>query len=334
MPYLMLSFEAVRDEDIAIYPVGKSKTTRTNPTGAERIKMTMIDTDTGKVVEFDAEAHNVKQIERAPKWAETHTAGQVLGKDPGKNVDLEAFRALEAERDSYRQKHLSAQETIRQKDDRIISLTDSLAELRKRDLNEESRHLLAASLDIHISELALSQNFEAYERAKKLYKALTGKAWVDEGSDDDDEEEDPSFHYHSIASNFGLLSSDRMISVLWDSDHVADPIADLKDFQRRIAGLEDNKYKFTILGESDFKFIEDVDMDFSNYFYNYLHLGRRLGSTREIMDLQRKIQQVGENLNKFQQQIARKSKKMTTKNQQKQWRSDERNRSRRSLPGR
>jgi hypothetical protein len=174
MPYLMLDFEAV-----------KASTKK----GKDHIKLRMINTDTGKVIEISGDLANAEHVERAPVWSETHTADQVLGHKIDGLVDESRLKQLEAERDSYRQKAVSAESSLRRKDENIAYLNGKLDEFRRRDLDDQSRARLAAALDVHIEELALSGNLEAYQKAKKLYKSLTGKAWVDEGSDDDEEDD-------------------------------------------------------------------------------------------------------------------------------------------------
>lgn len=173
MPYLMLQFEAVKD------PVGKKDT----------IKFKMIDTDTGAVVEMSADARNVKQENRQPTWAETTAASKVLGKDVGVHITKELFEHAKAERDSYRQKMLSAQNQVETKKKIIENLEAEISTLKDGTLNDHAKLIIGAALDRYIEELALNQQLESYDLAKKIYKHMTGMGWVQESEDEDDDEE-------------------------------------------------------------------------------------------------------------------------------------------------
>jgi hypothetical protein len=186
MPHLMLSFEATREmtqEEVGFGQI------RHKPTGRESISFVMIDTDTNKVIELTAEASNVHQVEREPRWSEQHTAEQVLvGKKP--ELTQAEYEKMKAERDSYRQKHTSSQVEISRQKDQISDLMEKIKSLQARDFNNESMELLSAALDSYIIELAANQNFSSYELAKQIYHHLTGQAWADEfGEEGDDDEE-------------------------------------------------------------------------------------------------------------------------------------------------
>jgi hypothetical protein len=181
MPHLLMSFEATRAEETID---GKRR-----PSGQEHIAMTIMDTEKGKVVEIAADATNVQQVERAPVWGETHTASQVLrgGGDSALQVQ---FDRVSAERDSYRQKHASANITIEKQQNQLQEREKEILELKSKlkeyegEGGEESKRVIADALDGHAETLALTQNFEDYERAKRLYRRFSGKPWVDEGDDD------------------------------------------------------------------------------------------------------------------------------------------------------
>lgn len=182
MPHLMLKFSAEREvQDLAGQLV---------PNGKEHISFIIIDTDKGKITELEADAKNIRQVEREPNWGELKTATETLGKEPGART-TEEYRQLQAERDSYRQKMTSAQADLVAKNQLILQLNGEIQKLKEDDIDKlGGKDLLANALDSHIEELAASQRFEEYENAKKIFRRLTGHPWV--GEDDDDEEGDLS----------------------------------------------------------------------------------------------------------------------------------------------
>lgn len=175
MPYLLLDFVSEQDE---IQRSGKDGSLRTKATGKGHFKLIAINTDKGEVVEIETDTINAVQSLRPPSFAEITAAQKVINK----GVDS---KALEAERDSWRGKALSAQEQIDGKDRLIEKLNKENKELRNRDFDDEARKVMADAIESRITELAYEQNFPAYEKAKKIYKQLTGQSWLD-----DDEEED------------------------------------------------------------------------------------------------------------------------------------------------
>jgi len=188
MPHLMLYFEATRQMKDIGEEFGQIKHI---PTGQENIKFVMIDTDKNQVIELEAEAIKVKQIQREPKWAEKHALDQVLsGGDP--NLARAELERVEAERNSYREKHLSAKSEIERQEKSIKELIEELKTLRHRDLSDESVRIIEQALDSYIMELAGTKSFTDYNLAKELYHHMTGHAWADEFGDDDDEEGDLS----------------------------------------------------------------------------------------------------------------------------------------------
>lgn len=153
MPHLMLNFEATRD-------VQKTDG-QLVPTGKESIAFKIIDIDKGKVVELSADASNVKQIERAPTFAESHVASQVLAREPGRNVDKATHDRIVAERDSYREKHTSSQVTINRQRDELTTAHNRITEMKAKlkDFDEDGKLLLGAALDQYIEVLASTQQF-------------------------------------------------------------------------------------------------------------------------------------------------------------------------------
>ena len=175
MPYLVLEFEAEKD------PVKKS----------DKLKLKMIDAATGKIVELEADCRSVRDTSREPTWAETQTASKALNKDVGTRISREEFQKMEAERDSYRQKLLSAQANIETKQVLIAKLEAEIGTLKDSTLNDKAKLLIGAALDGYIEELAANEQLESYDTAKKIYKHMTGMSWVSgEDEDDDDEEGD------------------------------------------------------------------------------------------------------------------------------------------------
>lgn len=174
----MLSFEAVKD------PVGKKDT----------ISFKIMDTETGEVVEMSADARNVKHDKRQPTWAETSAASKVLNKDVGERISKEQFNKANAERDSYREKMLSAQQQLDSKKKIIDNLEAEIATLKDGTLNDAAKLIIGAALDRYIEELAANEQLDSYDLAKKIYKHMTGMSWVtgEEDDGDDDEEDERS----------------------------------------------------------------------------------------------------------------------------------------------
>jgi hypothetical protein len=183
MPHLVLAFEANREVKDA--KRSRSGIPDLTPTGKESFKFKMIDTDKGEVVELSADATNIKQEVRPPNFAELDTASKALGKDVANEIALEQFQEIQAERDSYRQKHLSAENQINSQKRIIDSLDREVTELRDQTYTEPQRKILADALDEKIMQFAALQDWEKYESSKKMYRSLTGESWAD-----DDEEGD------------------------------------------------------------------------------------------------------------------------------------------------
>lgn len=182
MPYLMIEFEA--------HPLKKG----------ERISFKMIDTDNGKIVELEADASSVNQAERAPTPPEMELASRTLGKGIGGTVDQVSHDRVVKERNSYREKVLSAENVLRdvtkksrEAAEKINALTAKLASAEEQTFDQDQKNLIAASLDHYMIYLLDSQQYASYEDAKKLYKVMTGRSYVDEGIEDDQEEDCPDF---------------------------------------------------------------------------------------------------------------------------------------------
>ena len=178
MPHLMLEFLAEREV--------QEKGGKLTPSGKEHISFRMIDTDHGKVIELKADASNIEQVEREPKWGELEAATHVLGKQPGAEQRLKELKKIEAERDSYRQKHLAAQAEMVAKNELIVKLNEQINKLKKSSMSKYG-DLIGNALTSHIEELAASMRFEEYENAKVVYEIATGQKWLDDGSDLDEE---------------------------------------------------------------------------------------------------------------------------------------------------
>jgi hypothetical protein len=178
MPHLILEFKADRDvQEIAGQLV---------PTGKDHISFRMIDTDHGKVIELEADAKNIRQVERAPSWGETKIATETLGRTPGADtVDAKIHEAMRAERDKLKTEMESAKADLVAKNRLVLSLNQKIQDYEASDVTE-GRDLLASALDSYLEELAASQDFDRYNQGKRIYRQLTGEKWVDDGEDDEE----------------------------------------------------------------------------------------------------------------------------------------------------
>jgi hypothetical protein len=115
MPYLMLNFEAVREET---EETDENGYVRRVPTGKDHLVLRMIDTDNGNIVELEADAINAQFTEREPKWGESHTASQVLGKGVGEQISKAEYDRVRNEMEAYREKAISADRALKAQNDR------------------------------------------------------------------------------------------------------------------------------------------------------------------------------------------------------------------------
>ena len=182
MPHLILGFSAERE---MVEKFMKNGSTKVVPTGKQTLDFKFIDTDKGEVTEFSADATNIKHEVRAPNYAEMHTATQVLNRDPGETIALKQFEEVTAERDSYRQKHLAAQSQINTQSRVVEDLKRTNQELMLDKLDASEKALIGDALDVKIMELAAVQDYDGYEKAKKLYRRMTGHGWADDDQEVD-----------------------------------------------------------------------------------------------------------------------------------------------------
>lgn len=185
MPYLMLNFEVTREET---EETDENGYIRHVPTGKDHIVLRMIDTGKGHIVELEADTINTQTTEREPKWGEAHTASQVLGKGVGEQVSKTEYDRVRNEMEAYREKAISADRALKARLTDLVELQGEVKRLRNHQIEEGDETVVAVALEAHIAHLGLNGTYDEYQRAKKIFKRLTGMSWNPGGEDEDEDD--------------------------------------------------------------------------------------------------------------------------------------------------
>ena len=189
MTYLMIDFKHDQKKEQYKVPKGGNKGQLKDTRYPQHtIEMTMIDTENGKVVEIEATAYKFRHEERKPTWSETHLASTTLGKAPESGISQSEFDKLQEERDSARRHADKLEKSVDEKKNIITGLEAENAALNEKVFDPKMSSIVARALDLHMADLASSEEYENYALAKRAYKALTGESWL-EGEDDDEEDD-------------------------------------------------------------------------------------------------------------------------------------------------